>query len=36
MTKRKSKSTKSTVKATAAKGSVKKSSTAPPTTATLP
>jgi hypothetical protein len=36
MTKRKSKSTKSTVKATAAKGAVKKSSTAPPTTATPP
>ena len=36
MTKRKSKSTKSTVKATAAKGAVKKSSTAPATTATPP
>jgi hypothetical protein len=36
MTKRKSKSTKSTVKAAAAKGAVKKSSTAPPTTATPP
>jgi hypothetical protein len=36
MTKRKSRSTKSTVKATAAKGAVKKSSTAPPTTATSP
>ena len=31
MTKRKSKSTKSTVKATAAKGSVRRSSTAPAT-----
>ena len=36
MTKRKSKSTKSTVKAAAAKGSVRKSSTAPATTATPP
>ena len=36
MTKPKSKSTKSTVKATAAKGAVKKSSTAPATTATPP
>jgi hypothetical protein len=36
MTKRKSKPTKSTVKATAAKGAVKKSSTAPATTATPP
>jgi secreted protein with Ig-like and vWFA domain len=36
MTKRKSKSTKSIVKATAAKGAVKKSSTAPATTATPP
>ena len=36
MTKRKSKSRKSTVKAAAAKGSVKKSSTAPATTATPP
>ena len=36
MTKRTSKSTKSTVKATAAKGAVKKSSTAPATTATPP
>jgi hypothetical protein len=36
MTKRKSKSAKSTVKATAAKGAVKKSSTAPPTTASPP
>jgi hypothetical protein len=36
MTKRKSKATKSTVKATAAKGAVKKSSTAPATTATPP
>ena len=36
MMKRKSKSTKSTVKATAAKGAVKKSSTAPATTATPP
>jgi hypothetical protein len=36
MTKRESKSHKSTVKATAAKGSVKKSSTAPATTATPP
>ena len=36
MTKRKSKSTKSTVKAAAAKGAVKKSSTAPATAATPP
>ena len=36
MTKRKGKSAKSTVKATAAKGSVKKSSTAPATTASPP
>ena len=36
MTKRKSKSRKSTVKAAAAKGSVKKSATAPATTATPP
>jgi hypothetical protein len=36
MTKQKRKSTKSTVKAAAAKGSVKKSSTAPATTATPP
>ena len=36
MTKRKSKSRKSTVKATAAKGAVKKSSTAPATTASPP
>ena len=36
MTKRKTKSRKSTVKAAAAKGSVKKSSTAPATTATPP
>ena len=36
MTKRKSKSTKSTVKATAAKGAVKKSSAAPATTVTPP
>ena len=36
MTKRKSKSTKSTVKATAAKGAVKKSSTAPAATTVTP
>jgi hypothetical protein len=36
MTKRKSKSRKSTVKAAAAKGSVKKSSTAPATTTATP